>query len=242
FATYQQLEEFMLAEGENVVGPIQILPTAIVDAVVVKAEGITVKSIIYDKTSLNWRESLLGKEISIEGDGRIIKGVVKGIDEKYITLSTPKGLVITTLPKFPSRITANSSWEEVVSPQITLKVNSPSSKSSLFLVKYPIEGISWKVSYILEKSRNGGILKGFLIVENNTPVDFGIVELKLKSKRINRQFNNISIFPYSTKKVFFIKKNIKSPTDLKGLPEGEVFVYKNGIFVGKSSIRSVFNQ
>jgi len=239
YATYIQEEEFMLAEGENVIGPIHILPLALMDAVEIVGDNETVKSLIFEKTSSNWKKNILGKSITIEGEGRVIRGKVISVEKDYITLNTKKGFVITTLPKFPSRISSPSTWEELFSPQLTLKVNSPESKSQVFKIRYPLEGIIWKVNYIMNITGGLNQLKGYIVITNNTPINFKKVDIIVNNK-IKKEFQQVSLPPYTEKKVLFIKKNIKSPADFAPLPGGEVYIYKNGIFQRITTIKAFY--
>ncbi|NPA58692.1 MAG: hypothetical protein GXN94_05310 [Aquificae bacterium] len=240
YQTYVQEEEFMLAEGENVIGPVSLLPNALTDGLDVVGNNETVKSIIYEKVSKDWKENLLGKFITVEGEGRIIRGSVVSIDGKYITLNTKKGFVITTLPQFPSRISSPLRWEELFSPQITLKVNSPEAKNQIIKIRYPVEGVRWEVQYIL-KVRNGvKKLKGFVVIKNDSPVDFRNVDITVKGKGIKKEFKQVSLPPYTEKKVLFTKRELFSQSDLSELPEGKVFVYRNGVFEKTTSLHNLF--
>ncbi|MDQ7055981.1 MAG: hypothetical protein Q9M89_05735 [Persephonella sp.] len=238
YSTYIQEEEFMLAEGENIIGPVTLLPNAVVDAVDIFADNVTVKSIIYDKVHQDWKKNLLGRYITVEGEGRIIRGVVVSIGDKFITIDTKKGYVVTTLPKFPSRISSHLRWGELFSPQLTLKVNSPEAMSQTFRIRYPVYGFSWDIYYIL--TINNGIkqIKGFIKIINNTAVNLKKVDVEINGLK-NRRFSEISISPYSLKKVMFIKKRIKNLEQIKRLPEGKVYIYKNGIFVKTTTLRKL---
>ena len=238
YSTYVQEEEFMLAEGENIVGPVTLLPNALVDAVDIFADNVTVKSIIYDRVYQNWKENLLGKHITVEGEGRIIKGVVISIEGKFITLNTKKGYVVTTIPKFPSRISSHLKWEELFSPQLTLKVNSPEAMSQTFRIRYPVDGFKWEVYYTL--SINNGVkqLKGFIKITNNTSVNLKNVTIQIDGLK-NKKFVDISISPFSVKKVTFIKKKVMNLQQIKGLINGKVYIYKNGIFIKTVNLRNL---
>ncbi|MBK3331902.1 hypothetical protein GWK41_02320 [Persephonella atlantica] len=238
YSTYIQEEEFMLAKGENIIGPITVLPNAVVDAVDIFADNVTINSIIYDRVHENWKKNLLGKYVTVEGEGRIIRGVVVYIGKKFITLDTKKGYVVTTIPEFPSRITSHLRWEELFSPQLTLKVNSPEAMSQTFKIRYPVYGFGWDIYYIL--TINDGIkqIKGFIKIINNTAVNLKKVSIEINGLK-NRRFSEISISPYSFKKVLFIKKRIKNLEQIKGLPEGKVYIYKNGIFVKTTTLRKL---
>ncbi len=238
YSTYIQEEEFMLAEGENIIGPISLLPNALIDAVDIFADSVTVKSVIYDKVNQDWRKNFLGKYVTVEGEGRIIRGVVVSIDEKFITLDTKKGYVVTTLPEFPSRISSHLRWKEIFSPQLTLKVNSPEAMSQMFKIRYPVSGFRWEVYYIL--SINNGIkqLKGFIKIINDTAVNLKKVDIQIDGLN-NKKFKDISISPFSIKKIMFVKRNIKNVQQTKGLVEGKVYIYKNGVFTKVINLKNL---
>jgi len=238
YSTYIQEEEFMLAEGENVIGPISILPIALVDAVEVVGGSETVRSFIFEITFPDWKKNIKGKFVTIEGEGRIIRGTVISVDNKYITLNTKKGFVITTLPEFPSRISSPLRWEELFSPQLTLKVNSSEAKSQILKIRYPVKGVEWKINYIMNVKDGIKQLKGYIVIVNNTPVDFRRVDVVI-TDRIKKEFRQVSLPPYTQKKILFTAKNINSPSDILNLPEGTVYIYRNGIFERKTEIRSL---
>ncbi len=237
YATYIQEEEFMVAQGENLIGPISILPIGDYNAIKISTTGgSTISSYILEKTSLDWKKNLIGKHITIEGEGRIIRGDVISINGKYITINSKKGFMVTTLPEFPSRISSPERWEELFSPQITLKVNSNEAKSEIFKIKYPIQGVSWKVHYILDIKNGKKYLTGYLIIDNNTVVDFRKVNLIIWEMK-NKKFSEISIPPHTEKRIKIIQQEINQR--ISGLINGEVSVYKNGIFVKNTTLSAV---
>jgi hypothetical protein len=238
YSTYIQEEEFMVAEGENIIGPISILPTALVDAVDISADNLSITGFIIDRTDPEWKKNLIGKFVTIEGEGRIIRGVVVEIKDRYITLNSKKGFIVTTLPKFPSRISSSLKWEELFSPQLTLKVNSQEAKSQTFKIRYPVRGINWRVSYTLTEKDGIKLLKGFIVIENNTAVDFRKLDIFFQNGL--KTLKDVTLPPYTTKKLLFIKKRVSSVEDVKNLPSGKVFLYKNGIFKGISGIKKLF--
>ncbi|SNZ03896.1 hypothetical protein SAMN06265182_0500 [Persephonella hydrogeniphila] len=238
YSTYIQEEEFMVAEGENIIGPISILPTAVVDAVDVHADNLSITGFIIDKADLDWRRNLVGKFITIEGEGRIIRGVVVEIKGKFIALNSKKGYIVTTLPEFPSRISSHLKWEELFSPQLTLKVNSQEARSQVFKVRYPIKGIKWNISYILTEIDGIKLLKGFITIENSTSVDFRKIDISFENGF--KTLKDVTLPPHTTKKLLFIKKRINSKEETKNLPSGKVFIYRNGVFQGSISIKKLF--
>ncbi|WP_457640016.1 hypothetical protein [Persephonella sp.] len=238
YATYIQEEEFMLAEGENIIGPISLLPIAVPDAVKVYGDRETVKSFILENLYKNWKKNLLGKFITLEGEGRIIRGTVVSIDDKYITINSKKGFVVTTLPKFPSRVSSALRWEELFSPQLTLMVNSEEAKSQVFRVRYPIEGVSWSISYIVDIKNGIKTVEGYVVIRNNTAVDFRNINISIKG-RLNKEFKQVSLPPYTEKKILYLKKNFTNLEELSLLPEGAVYIYKNGVFVRKTNIKNI---
>ncbi|WP_457636348.1 hypothetical protein [Persephonella sp.] len=239
YQTYIQQEEFMVAEGENIIGPISLLPIAVVDAVDVSADNLSIKRLIIEKTSQDWKKNLLGKFVTVEGEGRVIRGTVISIDDRYITISGKKGFIVTTIPEFSSRISSHLRWEELFSPQLTLKVNSQEAKTQIFKVSYPIKGIKWKISYVL-KIRNGlRMLKGYILIDNNTPVDFKRINLVING-RIKKSFKDMAVPPFTQKRIEFIKKQIQSADDLKNLPAGSVHIYKNGVYKSSKRLNDVF--
>ena len=239
YQTYIQQEEFMIAEGENIIGPISLLPIAIVDAVDVSADNLSIKRLIIEKTSQDWKKNLLGKFVTVEGEGRVIRGTVISIDDRYITLTSKKGFVVTTIPEFSSRITSHLRWEELFSPQLTLKVSSQEAGTQIFRITYPIEGINWKISYILKIKDGLKILKGYIVINNNSPVDFKRLNLVINGM-IKKSFKDMSIPPFTQKKIKFIERRIQSVKDLENLPSGLVYVYKNGVYKTFERLKDVF--
>ncbi len=239
YQTYIQQEEFMVAEGENIIGPISLLPIAVTDAVDVSADNLSIKRLIIEKTSQDWRKNLLGKFITVEGEGRVIRGTVISIDDKYITLSSKKGFVVTTIPEFSSRISSHLRWEELFSPQLTLKVNSQEARTQIFRITYPVKGINWKIIYLLNIRDGLNILKGYVVIENNSPVDLKRVNLVINSK-LKKSFNDMSIPPFTQKRIEFIKKQIRSVKDIQNLPSGSVYIYKNGVYKTSKRLSDVF--
>lgn len=238
YSTYIQEEEFMLAQGENIIGPIQLLPTANIDAVEIFAGNSSVTSFVVEKANQDWRKNLIGKHITIEGGGRIIRGEVISINGKYITLNSQKGFIVTTLPEFPSRISSALRWNELFSHQLTLKINSKEAVSQKIKLKYPITGINWKVIYTLNIINGIKKLNGYIVIQNNSPVDFRKIDLIILGMK-ERKISQISIPPFTEKRIKFVKKDIKSYSDISNLPSGKVFVYKNGVFIKSISLKAI---
>lgn len=239
YQTYIQQEEFMVAEGENIIGPISLLPIAVVDAVDVSADNLSVKRLIIEKTSQDWKENLVGKFITVEGEGRVIRGTVISIDEKYITLTGKKGFIVTTIPEFSSRISSHLRWEELFSPQLTLKVNSQEARTQIFRITYPVKGIKWKVSYVLKIKNGLKILKGYIVIDNNTPIDFKRLNLIIEGK-VKKSFKDMAVPPFTQKKIQFIKKQVNSVGDIENLPSGSVYIYKDGVYKTYKKLKDVF--
>ncbi len=223
-ATYVQEEEFMLAEGENILGPIELHPLNTLEILNFDIKDAEVVDYIYEPSSLNWKENLIGKEIVISGDGRVFKGKVIDIKKDFITLDTKKGVIIVPTPTFPSKIEIKKSYSSSSSPKITFKVVSKIAGESKIKISYPIKGISWKVRYL----QKDGKLTGFLEIENNTAFTFASVDILVKP--LNKKLEKVFL-PANSKKI------IKFNTDKK-LPDGIVFIYEKGIFKGIGKVKS----
>ena len=125
-STYIQYSQFLLAQGETIIGPIQLLPMANTDDLVIKPSDSSVKISGYmvEPTKENFIENLIGKTISIEGDGRVIRGTVISVKDNFITLDTKNGVAVTTLPTFPNRLSSSLKWQDIQAPRVTIKLNS----------------------------------------------------------------------------------------------------------------------
>jgi len=223
-ATYIQKEEFMLAEGENILGPIELHPLNTLEILNFEIKDAEVVDYIYEPSSLNWKENLIGKEVVISGDGRVFKGKVIDIKKDFITLDTKKGVSIIPIPKFPSKIEIKKSYSSSSSPKITFKVISKTSGESEIKISYPIKGISWKIRYLQKDNK----LTGFLEIENNTAFTFTSVDIFIKP--LNKKLEKVFL-PANSKKI--IKIDIG-----KKLPDGIVFIYEKGIFKGIGKVKS----
>ncbi|RMD45267.1 MAG: hypothetical protein D6831_03690, partial [Aquificota bacterium] len=229
-STYIQEEEFMVAEGENVIGPITLLPIAITEGLVIKNDELNIKNLVLEGNNKDWKDVLKGQVISVEGEGRFIRGEVVEIKGQQIMLDTKKGYVVTTLPKFPSKLSSHLNWSELFSPKITFKVSAKEAKTEKFRLVYPVKGLRWKSSYILEIENGRKILTGYISLINDTPLYIKNVDIKLvKENKTVKVLKNSSIPPFSKKKIQFLKKGL-TDVNVKGLIPGKVAVYKNGIF------------
>ena len=229
-STYIQEEEFMVAEGENVIGPITLLPVAITEGLVIKNDKLNIKNLIIEGNNKDWKDVLKGQVISIEGEGRFIRGEVVEIKNQQIMLDTKKGYVVTTLPKFPSKLSSHLNWNELFSPKITFKVSAKEAKTEKFRLVYPVRGLNWKSGYILEIENGKKILTGYISLINKTPLYIKNVDIKLvKGNKTVKVLKNSSIPPFSKKKFLFLQKSL-SNVNVEGLIPGKVAVYKNGVF------------
>ncbi len=234
-ATYIQYEEFLVAEGTSVLGPVKLKPLAITDSLRVEANenNIQIQGILINKAEKNWRETIIGKNISIEGGGRFVKGKVKGIDGKYIILDTKRGTVITTLPDFPEKISSILRWEELFSPYIMIKIKSNFSGNSTFRIFYQLNDINWNMKYVLDLSKRR--LTAFLVLKNNTNVNFQNVNLLVQQnsgKTFKRFKTSIDANSYKLINIGeFTVSNGKVHSSEK-LPNGNVYVYSNYKFEG----------
>ncbi|WP_457640834.1 hypothetical protein [Persephonella sp.] len=231
YSTYIQEEEFMVADGENIVGPIFLKPIAKTDSILIEAEGIKIEGYFLENVNKNWKKNIIGKFISIEGEGRVVKGTVLDIEDNYIKLDTKKGYVVTTLPEFPSRLRSPLKWNELFSPQVTLKIKSGVAQTQIFKISYPVEGLSWKAEYILDIKNNHKKLYGFINIKNETAVEFKNVQVVLMDKDYRKDLKEIHINSFGEKKLKLFEKEMKDK-EMLDLPDGKVAVYKNGIFIG----------
>ncbi len=236
-STYQQEEEFMVADGENVIGPIFLKPIAKTDSILIDSEGVIVEGYFLEHISLDWKENLIGKFVSVEGEGRVVKGDVIEIKDKFIMVDTKNGFVISTLPKFPSRIKSPLKWNELFSPQITLKVKSDLAQSQIFKITYPVDGLSWKAEYILKKGKNKTKIIGFINIKNKTPVEFKNVTVFLIENNKKRELGEIHIDKFGEKKIKIIDKYI-SEKEILDLPDGKVSIFEDGIFRGYKKLKN----
>ncbi|NPA53928.1 MAG: hypothetical protein GXO21_04600 [Aquificae bacterium] len=238
YSTYIQEEEFMVAEGENVIGPVFLLPIAKLSGLVVEGENLKIDSFIIEGDNKNWKDTLKGQIVSIEGEGRFIKGAVVEITDNRIMLDTRKGYVVTTLPKFPSRLSSSQNWHELFSPKITFKLSAKEAKTEKFKFIYPVLGISWQAEYILYKTDKKETFQGYITLLNKTPLSLRNVKAKLyENKKIIKEINETTLPSFSKKKILFIKDDMKN-INLSSLPSGVIAVYENGVFVGFKKLKN----
>jgi len=238
-STYIQQTEFLVAQGESVVGPVSLLPNAKTDALMIKSNDVKILGYIASITKQSTIENLVGKTISIEGDGRLIRGTVVSIKDGFITIDTKSGIVVTTLPTFPSRISSSLRWQEISSPYLTIKLNSDKPKTAIIFIKYPVSDISWDVSYIYDMDSKK--LTGFYIIKNDTPITLKDITLSiLDESRYIQLYMKTYLEPFAQKHIKFAEINNteigkKIDTNIY-LPNGKVAVYKNGIFTGYKNL------
>jgi hypothetical protein len=245
-STYIQYSQFLLAQGETIIGPIQLLPMANTDDLVIKPSYSSVKIFEYmiEPTKENFLENLIGKTISIEGDGRVIRGTVISVKDNFITLDTKNGIVVTTLPKFPNRLSSSLKWQDIQAPRVTIKLSSDKPVSVGINLIYPINGFSWDVIYTADISNNKVVLNGFYKIVNNTPIRLNDVALYIReNKRVVKLYDKTVIEPYTSKLISIDRLELpysKANTinSKKYFPDGKVAVYKNNVFVGYGSIQN----
>jgi hypothetical protein len=245
-STYIQYSQFLLAQGETIIGPIQLLPMANTYDLVIKPSDNSVKISGYmiEPTKENFLENLIGKTISIEGDGRVIRGTVISVKDNFITLDTKNGVVVTTLPTFPNRLSSSLKWQDIQAPRVTIKLNSDKPVSVGINLIYPINGFSWDVVYTADISNNKVILSGFYKIVNNTPIRLNDITLYIKeNERVVKLYDKTVIEPYTSKLVNIDRlelpySKINTINSKKYFPDGKVAVYKNNVFVGYGSIQN----
>ncbi len=232
YSTYIQEEEFMVAEGENVIGPVVLLPIAKLSGLVIEGESLKVESFVIEGDNKNWKDALKGQIVSIEGEGRFIRGEVVEITDNRIMVDTKKGYVVTTLPKFPSKLSSSQNWQELFSPKITFKISAKEAKTEKFKLRYPVSGINWQANYILKKENGKEILQGYLTLLNKTPLSLRNLSVKLyENGKIIKEIKETTLPGFSKKEILFVKDQLKN-INLSSLPSGNVSVYEDGIFKG----------
>ncbi len=240
-ADYVQLEEFLVADGSSILGPIKLLPLAITRYLKIEpaSKNIKIQTILLEEVSTDWKENIIGKNISIEGEGRFVRGKVKSIDGKFIVIDTSRGTIITTLPDFPEKITSILKWDELFSPYVMIKINSSFSGNSVFKIKYQVAGITWEPQYIYDKNKS--ILEYFIKVKNNTNIAFNEVNLIIKDKnktvikldKVNLEAKSMRIFKVKDIPL----KNGKMQSTIY-LPDGDVAVYNDSRLESIKSLKS----
>ncbi len=231
-STYVQEEEFMVAEGENVIGPVFLLPIAKLQGLAIQGKDLKIKSYIIEGDNKNWKDALKGQVVSVEGEGRFLRGEVVNINDNRIMLNTRKGFVVTTLPKFPSKLSSSLKWQELFSPKVTFKVTAKEAKTEKFLLRYPVQGINWQVNYVLKKENGKATLEGFIRLINNTPLSLRNVNVKLLEKgKVVKELPETVLPAFSKKEILFLEDTYP-PKSQKLLPDGSVAIYENGFFKG----------
>ncbi len=239
FSTYIQHAEFLVAEGESIIGPVSLLPIADTSSILIESpvKNIVVEGYVLEKSFQDWKKNMIGKIASIEGEGRFIKGKIMKIENNYIQVNTERGLVITTLPVFPSKISSSLNWQEIYSPRLTIKLKSEKSTNADFYIKYPVKNINWDVVYLLKINGNKGTFYGFYTIKNNTPIRFSKTKVSLKDgRKLIPLHNKITIEPFTEKRFLInspVKVNVSPQIKInRNLPKGMVSVYRNGVFEG----------
>lgn len=237
FSTYSQRAEFILPEGESVVGPIKLLPYAKVDSILIKpqASDVSVVGYVLEQGKEKNIEAIIGKNISIEGDGRVITGTVVSVKDGYITLDTKKGMVMTTLPAFPSRISSPLNWQDSMSPKITIKLKSTKPKNSILNVIYPVDGINYQVYYIGSIDKNQLTVQEFYRINNSTSLSLKDIELYIKDgDKVVKLYEKTYIEPFSSKVINTknYRLDISGKTVKVPLNNITISIYKDGVFVG----------
>ncbi|WP_028951135.1 hypothetical protein [Sulfurihydrogenibium subterraneum] len=243
-STYIQYSQFLLAQGETVIGPIQLLPVGKVDSVLIKPTDKDVKVVGYiiEPTKENWVENLVGKTIAIEGEGRLVRGTVISVKDGYITIDTKNGVVMTTLPVFPNRLSSALKWQDLMAPKLTIKLYSERPASSGINILYPVSGFEWNVIYSAEIQGDKVMLNGFYEIKNNTAVKLTDVALYIKSQdRVVKLYDKTVIEPYTSKLVLIDKFVLNNAKEIKVeskkfLPDGKVAIYKNSTFIGYGNL------
>lgn len=242
-STYVQKAEFILPEGESVVGPIKLLPYSKTSSILIKPQQPEVSLVGYILEDRKDRSinSIVGKTVSIEGDGRVINGTVVDIKDGYVTIDTKKGTVITTLPSFPGKVSMTLNWQESLAPRVTIKLKASKPGNVTIDINYPVEGFSYQVSYVGNIDKNQLILQEFYRVSNETPLSLKDIELLIKDgERLVKLYNKTYIEPFSTKvlntrtwKIDVSGKSVKLP-----LNNITVSLYKEGVFVGDVKVNN----
>ncbi|MEZ0324071.1 MAG: hypothetical protein ABWJ98_07165 [Hydrogenothermaceae bacterium] len=245
FSTYTQINEFVLPEGEGVVGPIKLLPLAKVDSLVITPMDSTVSVVgyVFEPSRSNWIENIVGKTISLEGEGRVISGTVISVKDGYITIDTKRGLVITTLPTFPNRLSSSLNWQDLMSPKITIRLKSLKPQNATVKISYPLEGFSWQVSYVGNIIKDKVLIQEFYTIKNETSLNLKDIELYVKDRdRIIKIFNRTFIEPYTSKVVKYreiegilSRKTIRIPERFN-LNNININIYRDSIFLGSFKV------
>ncbi len=235
YSTYIQEVEYPLSEGINDIGPIKLKPFADIKGLRIEGKSIEVRGYIVRNTGNGWREKLLGKYVEIRGDGRTIKGKVVSIRNNFIEISTKKGYVLTTLPKFPSRLGSPFSWEEIYSPQLDIRLNSQGVNTKAIRIIYPVKGLNWKPEYILKNDR----LEIYLSIVNSTPATLDNVDITINGFFKPIKLKNKTLDKFSIKRIKVYSGKLSSIA--RKLHGNEVIaVYQNDQFIGYKKLNELF--
>lgn len=241
YSTYIQKNEFILPEGESVVGPIKLIPMGKIENLIInpQSQDVSVVGYIFEPPKESWLDNIVGKTISVEGDGRVITGTVISVKDGYITLDTKRGVVITTIPNFPNRLSSPFSWQEILSPRITVRLKSNRPQNTVLDILYPVGGFSWEVNYVGKISRDKVQIYEFYTIKNDTFLSLKDVELYIKDgEKLLKLYNKTYIEPYTSKVLKFREfvgnvsgKTIKVP-QIYNIPASTINLYKDNVFLG----------
>jgi len=234
FSTYIQEIEYPLSEGINDIGPIYLKPFANLRGLRIEGNGIDVLSYVVKNVGDSWKKKLLGKFVEIKGGGRTIKGKVMNINGKYIEIATKKGYVLTTLPKYPARISSPLSWQEIYSPQLDIRLKSNSVQTHTIRIMYPLTNVSWYPEYILKDNH----LEIFITLVNNTPVSLENVNIKILGFFKPLYLKNKTLSKFSIKKIKIYSGKLSAIAGRLNRND-LVAVYRGNQFVGFKRIGDV---
>ncbi|MCX7738024.1 MAG: hypothetical protein N2Z80_01205 [Hydrogenothermaceae bacterium] len=248
-STYIQRTEFILPEGESVVGPIKLLPVGKAENVLIKPDNkkdVSFIGYVFEPQKEKWIENMLGKVVSLEGEGRVISGTIISVKDGYIIIDTKKGIVISTFPNFPSRLSSSLSWQDTVAPKITVKLRSKKPQNAVINISYPVEGFSYYVNYVANIEKDSLLIQEFYHIKNDTSLYLKDIELSVKEgDKINKLYNKTYIEPYSSKvlltrsiridKISGKTVNIPAQYNLNG---AVINLYKDGIFLGTIKVQN----
>lgn len=234
YSTYIQKVEFMLPEGESVVGPIKLLPYSKTDSLIIKPQhqGISVVGYAMEESR---DKTLVGKTVSLEGDGRVINGTVVAVKDGYITVDTKKGTVITTFPSFPGKVSTPLNWQDSLAPKVTVKLKSTKPTNTIINITYPVEGFSYQLNYVANIEKGQMTLQEFYRIVNDTPLNLKDIELYITDgDKVTKLYNKTYTEPFSVKvlntrtwKFDASGKSVKVPVN-----NVTISLYKDGVFVG----------
>jgi len=234
FSTYIQDVEYPLSEGINDIGPIYLKPFANLRGLRIEGNGVDVLSYVVKNVGDSWKKRLLGKFVEIKGGGRTIKGKVININGKFIEIATKKGYVLTTIPKFPSRLSSPLSWQEIYSPQLDIRLKSRTVQTNTIKLIYPLKNISWYPEYILKDNS----LEIYISIVNNTPVFLDDVNIKILGFFKPLYLKNKTLGKFSIKKIKVYSGKLSNVINkLNG--NDIVAVYRGNQFIGFKRINEL---